>query len=893
MRPTDPLYTQQWHFLKLGDIEKIWDEFSGAGIHVGVYDSGIDLTHADLAANYDPARRIVINGSPLDGLPNETTPDAHGTAVVGLISAAANGQGGVGVAWGSAFTSVGPLFEPPFNTSFSNYYSGFHQLGNFDVANHSWNGLASLAYSSTLNLYGGDDYAGVNNEYDYASANGRGGLGTIIVQGVANNNFDAQYSGLNASRFTITVAGIQEDGFTTDFSNYGACILVTAAARNIVTTDITGSAGLVAGDYVDAAINAAFPPNGLNGTSFSGPIVSGVVALMLDANPNLGWRDVQNIIAASATHTGSAIGAGSPGTNENSNWFLNEAANWNGGGMHFSNDYGYGAVNAYNAVRMAEVWSLFAPAQTSANEQVWHTEDDTDRVIPDNGTLQFSVPISPGPGIEVEHVELWVDLTHADYRQLRIFLVSPSGTEMQLFDGSGGSDTTADGFFNWTYGGEALRGEDAAGNWTVRIVDSAAGETGTLLWYNLVVYGASASPDDVYHYTDEYLAMAALAGESGRTVLTDTSGSDWVEAAAVTGNMVLNLGTGASVNGIAWFAIGAGTAIENAVTGDGNDSITGTSAANHLYGMRGNDAIFGMGGDDVMDGGAGDDTAIFAAGLASYTIQDFGAKILVSGPDGNDTLSGFEHLQFANASLAVIDDGNPLFDALYYLSRYADVHGAGVDPFGHFNTYGFHEGRDPNAFFDTSFYRAMNHDVLAGGVNPLTHYDQFGWRQGLDPCAGFDTTLYLVRNPDVAAAGADPLAHFLRYGLAEGRQAYQAIGTAVNGFDAEYYVLHNPDVLAAGIDALTHFATNGWHEGRNPNSLFDVAYYLSHNPDVAAAGINPLQHYEQSGWMEGRNASAAFNTNAYLAANPDVAAAHVNPLDHYLNFGIYEGRSLV
>ena len=55
----------------------------------------------------------------------------------------------------------------------------------------------------------------------------------------------------------------------------------------------------------------------------------------------------------------------SPGTNENSNWFLNEAANWNGGGMHFSNDYGYGVLNAYNAVRMAEVWSLFAPAQTS------------------------------------------------------------------------------------------------------------------------------------------------------------------------------------------------------------------------------------------------------------------------------------------------------------------------------------------------------------------------------------------------------------------------------------------------------------------------------------------------------------------------------------------------
>ena len=148
------------------------------------------------------------------------------------------------------------------------------------------------------------------------------------------------------------------------------------------------------------------PSPGLHGTSLSTPEVTGVVALMLQANPGLGWRDVQNILAASATHTGSAIGAAALGTNENSYWFLNDAANWNGGGMHFSNDYGYGMLNAYNAVRMAEVWSLFGSAQTTANEQVWNNSDDTDRVIPDNGTLTTSVLLTPSPAISVEHVEL-------------------------------------------------------------------------------------------------------------------------------------------------------------------------------------------------------------------------------------------------------------------------------------------------------------------------------------------------------------------------------------------------------------------------------------------------------------------------------------------------------
>ena len=42
MHPSDPLYTQQLHFGLIGNIETIWDEYSGAGIHVGVYDTGID-----------------------------------------------------------------------------------------------------------------------------------------------------------------------------------------------------------------------------------------------------------------------------------------------------------------------------------------------------------------------------------------------------------------------------------------------------------------------------------------------------------------------------------------------------------------------------------------------------------------------------------------------------------------------------------------------------------------------------------------------------------------------------------------------------------------------------------------------------------------------------------
>ena len=95
--------------------------------------------------------------------------------------------------------------------------------------------------------------------------------------------------------------------------------------------------------------------------------MSGVIALMLEANPDLGWRDVQNILAYSAREIGSGVGGERTPTRD-FDWRYNGAGNWNGGGLHYSEDYGYGSVDAYNAVRMAEVWKLFAAPQASANE---------------------------------------------------------------------------------------------------------------------------------------------------------------------------------------------------------------------------------------------------------------------------------------------------------------------------------------------------------------------------------------------------------------------------------------------------------------------------------------------------------------------------------------------
>lgn len=66
------------------------------------------------------------------------------------------------------------------------------------------------------------------------------------------------------------------------------------------------------------------------------------------------------------------------------------------------------------------------------------------------------------------------------------------------------------------------------------------------------------------------------------------------------------------------------------------------------------------------------------------------------------------------------------FSAEYYLERYEDVAGAGIDPIVHYLDYGAAEGRNPSRLFDTRFYADSNRDALTSGMNPLVHYLRTG-----------------------------------------------------------------------------------------------------------------------------------------------------------------------
>ena len=67
--PDDPLYVDQWHLTMLGDIERIWAEYDGSSVSVGIYDNGIEYVHPDLNDNYDDTKHVTVGGVVLDPAP--------------------------------------------------------------------------------------------------------------------------------------------------------------------------------------------------------------------------------------------------------------------------------------------------------------------------------------------------------------------------------------------------------------------------------------------------------------------------------------------------------------------------------------------------------------------------------------------------------------------------------------------------------------------------------------------------------------------------------------------------------------------------------------------------------------------------------------------------------
>ena len=305
--------------------------------------------------------------------------------------------------------------------------------------------------------------------YVFASGNSFSFGDDTNFKGYTNSRYDVQYNMSNHLlpqdlkgvmeyslllllpsfvRLVITVGSVGKDGLHASYSTPGASLFVTGPGgdHENVSNHMTANIG---GGCRDAGV----------GTSFACPVVSGVVALILQANPEVTWRDVQGILA-----TTSQMVWDDP---------YDTSRIVNAAGLSHSHYYGFGIVDANAAVEAAKTWELYATEKRLLGES-----GILNLAIVDKSSSYVMSTIQLIPNTDdflVESVEVYVDLQHFSRGDLEIVLTSPHGTESILHPGNRPENSLLEEGDHWKLLTVRAWGESAKGDWTMVIRDISPG----------------------------------------------------------------------------------------------------------------------------------------------------------------------------------------------------------------------------------------------------------------------------------------------------------------------------------------------------------------------------------------------------------------------------------
>lgn len=478
----DPLYPSQWHLDPAAprnlNMQDTWDSVTGKGINVAVVDDGLEVAHEDLTASTYPISSGYNRNFKEDGAPNDPTPlvakDNHGTNCAGLIAATGfNGIGLTGLAPESMMMGLrligGATAEDAEATAMAWQPEGMI----VHVSSNSW-GAADDAKAD------GRDSAMKKAAMEKAATQNRGGLGTVIVISAGNGRSDgddSSYDEFSSSPFAIAVGAVGNDGKQSSYSESGLNLAISAFGGEFQPPNVMWTTNN-SGDEAFQLKQKGFPStqapvnytDAFNGTSSAAPQISGTVALMLEANPKLGYRDVKEILLKTATREGLTPG-------DEGDKFTKNA-----GGFSFSRAFGAGLVNVAGAVAAAREWNnlgLLTTTEASAEGGAIGDDGKPATVSLDLGSA----------AIRVEHVQITVNVKHGKRGDVGFAIVSPSGTV--TIANNRVPDDAAD-FTDYTFTSPHFWGEPAAGVWKVSAIDvNANGVSGILVNAKIKVYGTA------------------------------------------------------------------------------------------------------------------------------------------------------------------------------------------------------------------------------------------------------------------------------------------------------------------------------------------------------------------------------------------------------------------
>ncbi|KAK0070027.1 furin, partial [Biomphalaria pfeifferi] len=395
----------------------------------------------------DPNASYDVNGHDPDPQPryDYSNENRHGTRCAGEVAAHAdNNVCGLGVAYNARIGGV-RMLDGDVTDSVEAQSLGL----NFDHIH---------IYSAS---WGPDD----------DGRTGRKGLGSIYVWASGNGGRDSDNcncDGYTNSIYTISISSATENGHIPWYSE--------ACSSTLATTYSSGSGGekqIVTTDLRKSCTETH------TGTSGSAPLAAGIIALALEANPMLTWRDMQHIVV----ETAKADNLNAP------DWAFN------GVGKKVSHSFGFGLMDAAAMVSLARNWTT-VPAQHICEIRC---SDHNSRIIPTNGKI--FVPLTTD-GCEhtvnhvkyLEHVQARITLSSYRRGEIRIFLSSPSNTRSTLL-AKRTRDVSKEGFNNWAFMTTHNWGEPAKGQWTLEIENGASiARPVKLRDWVLVLYGTDSPP---------------------------------------------------------------------------------------------------------------------------------------------------------------------------------------------------------------------------------------------------------------------------------------------------------------------------------------------------------------------------------------------------------------
>ncbi|TRY77950.1 hypothetical protein TCAL_06464 [Tigriopus californicus] len=465
----DPYWGNMWYLNRDNEltmnVEQAWQEgITGRGVTVTILDDGIEKDHPDLIRNYDPLSSTDINDNDSDPNPRYdlSNSNRHGTRCAGQVAASPNNSMcAVGVAFNAQIGGI-RMLDGQVSDAVEARSLSFNP-DHVSIYSSSWgpnddgktvDGPGKLAFRAFKN--------GITR--------GRNGKGSIFVWASGNGGRykdNCNCDGYATSIYTITVSSTSESGQIPWYSEACSSTLATtyssgtSSERQIVTTDLHHGC-----------------TTKHTGTSASAPMAAGIIALALEANPLLTWRDVQHIIVL----TSRPLNLKAP------DWKKNAL------GRSVSHSYGYGLMDASAMVKWAREWKLMPKQEECLVSSPYYY-----KIIPAMGYITIELEVHDCPGIKyLEHVVSPVHVTPGRKRgDLRIYLQSPQGTRSTLLDARP-QDFSSSAFIDWPFMTVHTWGENPVGKWILEIHNDAyskwASDAKFFKW-SLELFGTETDPN--------------------------------------------------------------------------------------------------------------------------------------------------------------------------------------------------------------------------------------------------------------------------------------------------------------------------------------------------------------------------------------------------------------